>query len=124
MSPALELPYSSTMANPHEEKVTSARESARVLVEAIAADRKPRDLVTRAAIENAVAVMDHHRVDQRPGPGIKAEISKVDIGADNKPVNAHLGKRKKAPHIKGQHHLSRHGQHPKPGVEKIILMPL
>jgi dihydroxy-acid dehydratase len=53
----MSLPSSSTMANPHEEKVTSARESARVLVEAIAADRKPRDLVTRAAIENAVAVV-------------------------------------------------------------------
>ncbi len=53
----LSLPYSSTMANPHEEKVSSARESARVLVEAIAADRKPRDLVTREAIENAVSVV-------------------------------------------------------------------
>jgi dihydroxy-acid dehydratase len=53
----MSLPYSSTMANPHEEKVASARESARVLVDAIAADRKPRDLVTRAAIENAVAVV-------------------------------------------------------------------
>jgi dihydroxy-acid dehydratase len=53
----MSLPGSSTMANPHEEKVHSARESGRVLVEAIAADRKPRDLVTRAAIENAVSVV-------------------------------------------------------------------
>jgi dihydroxy-acid dehydratase len=53
----MSLPTSSTMANPHEEKVGSARESARVLLEAIAADRKPRDLVTRASIENAVAVV-------------------------------------------------------------------
>src|SRR5574339_629941 len=53
----MSLPYSSTMANPHEEKVASARESARVLVEAVKADRKPRDVVTRAAIENAVAVV-------------------------------------------------------------------
>src|SRR5689334_7209099 len=53
----LSLPYSSTMAYPHEEKVSSARESARVLLDAIAADRKPRDLVTREAIENAVAVV-------------------------------------------------------------------
>jgi len=53
----MSLPYSSTMANPHEEKVASARESARVLVEAVKADRKPRDLVTRASIENAIAVV-------------------------------------------------------------------
>ena len=53
----MSLPYSSTMANPHEEKVASARESARVLVEAVKDDRKPRDIVTREAIENAVAVI-------------------------------------------------------------------
>jgi dihydroxy-acid dehydratase len=53
----LSLPYSSTMANPHGEKVESARESARVLVEAIRRDLKPRDIVTREAIENAVAVI-------------------------------------------------------------------
>jgi dihydroxy-acid dehydratase len=53
----MSLPYSSTMANPHEEKVASARESARVLVEAVKADLKPRDIVTREAIENAVAVV-------------------------------------------------------------------
>jgi dihydroxy-acid dehydratase len=53
----MSLPYSSTMANPHEEKVASARESARVLVEAVKADRKPRDVVTRASIENAIAVV-------------------------------------------------------------------
>jgi len=53
----LSLPYSSTMANPHSEKVDSARESARVLVEAIKKDLKPRDIVTRKSIENAVAVI-------------------------------------------------------------------
>ena len=53
----LSLPYSSTMANPHEEKVDSARESARVLLEAIKKDLKPRDIVTRKSIENAVAVI-------------------------------------------------------------------
>jgi dihydroxy-acid dehydratase len=53
----MSLPGSSTMANPHEEKVASARESGRVLVEAIRADRKPRDVVTRASIENAIAVV-------------------------------------------------------------------
>ncbi len=51
------LPYSSTMANPHDEKMNSARESARVLIEAIKNDIKPRDIVTREAIENAVAVI-------------------------------------------------------------------
>ncbi len=51
----ISLPYSSTMANPHDEKFNSAKESARVLVEAIKKDIKPRDLVTRKSIENAVA---------------------------------------------------------------------
>ena len=53
----MSLPSSSTMANPHEEKVLSTRESARVLVEAVRNDLKPRDIVTRDAIENAVAVV-------------------------------------------------------------------
>jgi dihydroxy-acid dehydratase len=45
------------MANPHDEKQNSAKESARVLIEAIKKDIKPRDIVTRKAIENAVAVI-------------------------------------------------------------------
>lgn len=53
----MSLPYSSTMANVHQEKTDSAAESARVLVQAIAADLKPRDIVTRASLENAVAVV-------------------------------------------------------------------
>jgi dihydroxy-acid dehydratase len=53
----MSLPYSSTMANPHDEKENSARESAKVLLEAIRKDLKPRDIVTRQAIENAVAVI-------------------------------------------------------------------
>jgi dihydroxy-acid dehydratase len=53
----MSLPYSSTMANPHDEKVASAKESARVLIEAVKADLKPRDIVTRKSIENAVAVI-------------------------------------------------------------------
>jgi len=62
MSSAIEamgmsLPYSSTMANPHDEKQNSAKESAKVLIEAIRNDLKPRDIVTRKAIENAVAVV-------------------------------------------------------------------
>ena len=51
------LPYSSTMANPDDEKVGSAAESARVLVEAIKKDLKPRDIITRKSIENAVTVL-------------------------------------------------------------------
>jgi dihydroxy-acid dehydratase len=51
------LLYSSTMANPDDEKVGSAAESARVLVEAVKRDLKPRDIITRKSIENAVAVI-------------------------------------------------------------------
>ena len=51
------LPYSSTMANPDDEKVGSAAESARVLVEAVKRDLKPRDIITRKSIENAVSVI-------------------------------------------------------------------
>jgi dihydroxy-acid dehydratase len=53
----ISLPYSSTMANPHDEKVDSATESAKVLIEAIRQNIKPRDIVTRKSIENAVAVI-------------------------------------------------------------------
>jgi dihydroxy-acid dehydratase len=53
----LSLPYSSTMANVEGEKIESARESARVLARAVEADLKPRDIVTRESIENAVAVI-------------------------------------------------------------------
>ncbi|MEA3096394.1 dihydroxy-acid dehydratase [Caballeronia mineralivorans] len=53
----MSLMYSSTMANPDEEKVTSAAESARVLVEAVKADLKPRDIITKQSIENAVALI-------------------------------------------------------------------
>jgi dihydroxy-acid dehydratase len=51
------LPYSSTMANPDHEKVGSAAESARVLVEAVKRDLKPRDIITRKSIENAVSLI-------------------------------------------------------------------
>jgi len=53
----MSLPYSSTMANVEGEKIENTRESARVLVDAVKADRKPRDIVTKQAIENAVAVI-------------------------------------------------------------------
>ncbi|WP_298013346.1 dihydroxy-acid dehydratase [uncultured Castellaniella sp.] len=53
----MSLPYSSTMANVHQEKIDSAAESARVLLNAVKLDLKPRDIVTRKSIENAVAVI-------------------------------------------------------------------
>jgi dihydroxy-acid dehydratase len=53
----LSLPYSSTMAAEDEEKRESAAESMRVLVEAVKKDLKPRDIVTRKSIENAIAVI-------------------------------------------------------------------
>lgn len=53
----MSLLYSSTMANPDQEKVDSAAESARVLVEAIKHDIKPRDIITRQSIENAVSLI-------------------------------------------------------------------
>lgn len=53
----MSLPYSSSMANIHDEKTASAAESARVLLQAIERDIKPRDIVTRESIENAVAVV-------------------------------------------------------------------
>ena len=49
--------YSSTMANPDDEKTGSAAESARVLVEAVKKDIKPRDIITKQSIENAVALI-------------------------------------------------------------------
>jgi dihydroxy-acid dehydratase len=53
----LSLPYSSTEANVHDEKVESTRRAAVALVEAVKRDLKPRDIVTRQSIENAVAVI-------------------------------------------------------------------
>ncbi|MEY2777439.1 MAG: dihydroxy-acid dehydratase 1 [Pseudomonadota bacterium] len=53
----MSLPYSSTMANEDGEKIESAAESARVLVEAIKKGIKPRDIITRKSIENAVSVI-------------------------------------------------------------------
>ncbi len=48
---------SSQMAAPDAEKADSAADSARVLVNAIKKDIKPRDIVTRKSIENAVALI-------------------------------------------------------------------
>ncbi len=51
------LPYSSTLANEDGEAVSMAAEAARVLVDAVRNGRKPRDIITRKSIENAVSVI-------------------------------------------------------------------
>jgi dihydroxy-acid dehydratase len=48
---------SSQMAAPDPEKADSAAASARVLVDAVKRDLKPRDIITRKSIENAIAVV-------------------------------------------------------------------
>ncbi len=48
---------SSQMASPDPEKADSAAASARVLVEAIKSNLKPRDIITRKSIENAIALV-------------------------------------------------------------------
>ena len=53
----MSLPYSSTMANPHDEIEESAKQAAKAVYEAVRIDLKPRDIVTRKSIENAVAVI-------------------------------------------------------------------
>ncbi|HBH73684.1 MAG TPA: dihydroxy-acid dehydratase [Synechococcales bacterium UBA10510] len=53
----LSLPYSSTMAAEDHEKSDSAARSAEVLVEAIAKDIRPRQLITRESLENAISVI-------------------------------------------------------------------
>ena len=48
---------SSQMASPDAEKADSAAESARVLVQAVHNNLRPRDIITRKSIENAVALV-------------------------------------------------------------------
>src|SRR5207344_765411 len=48
---------SSQMASPDAEKADSSAESARVLVEAVKKNLKPRDIITRKSIENAIALV-------------------------------------------------------------------
>jgi dihydroxy-acid dehydratase len=62
MSSAIEalgmsLPYSSTMAAEDEEKAESAAASARALARAIESGLRPRQIMTREAFENAIAVV-------------------------------------------------------------------
>jgi dihydroxy-acid dehydratase len=53
----MSLPYSSTMAAEDAEKADSAAESAEVLAQAIRRQILPRDILTRRAFENAIAVV-------------------------------------------------------------------
>ncbi len=53
----MSLPYSSTMAAEDDEKRVSAARSAEALVDAIKQQIRPRDIITRKSIENAIAVI-------------------------------------------------------------------
>ena len=53
----MSLPYASTQANVQDEIVATTRQAATVLVEAVKNNLKPRDIVTKKSIENAVAVI-------------------------------------------------------------------
>src|SRR5688572_1860579 len=53
----MSLPYSSTMAAEDEEKRESAAQSMEALVEAVKKGLKPKDIVTKKSIENAIAVV-------------------------------------------------------------------
>jgi dihydroxy-acid dehydratase len=53
----MSLPYASTMANVEDPIVAHTQAAARALVEAVKADLKPRDIVTRKSLDNAVAVI-------------------------------------------------------------------
>jgi len=53
----MSLPGSSCMANVEDEVVGAAARAAEAVVNAVKLDLKPRDIVTREAIENAVAVI-------------------------------------------------------------------
>jgi dihydroxy-acid dehydratase len=53
----MSLLYSSTQANPDQEKVDSTAEATRVLLEAVKNNLRPSDIITRKSIENAVSLI-------------------------------------------------------------------
>jgi dihydroxy-acid dehydratase len=53
----MSLPFSSTMAAEDHEKIVSTEDSARALLGAVKNNIRPRDIVTRRSIENAVSVI-------------------------------------------------------------------
>ncbi len=52
----MSLPYSSTMSNEDDEKVQSAKDSAKALMNLVTKNIKTRDILTRKAIENGITV--------------------------------------------------------------------
>jgi len=53
----MSLLWSSTMANPDDEKTDSTRAATRVLIAAVQNNLRPSEIITRAAIENAVSLV-------------------------------------------------------------------
>ena len=53
----MSLLYSSTMSNIDEEKQVSTADSAKLLLNAVEANRRPSDIITRQSIENAVSLI-------------------------------------------------------------------
>ncbi len=53
----MSLLYSSTQANPDQDKVDSTVEAARVLVQAVQNDLRPSAIITRRSIENAISLI-------------------------------------------------------------------
>ena len=53
----MSLPYSSTMAAEDADKAQSSTDSGRALMQLVVSDLKPRDILTRRAFENAIAVV-------------------------------------------------------------------
>jgi len=53
----MSLLYSSTQANPDQDKVDSTAEAARVLIRAVRNNLRPSDIITRKSIENAVTLI-------------------------------------------------------------------
>jgi dihydroxy-acid dehydratase len=53
----MSLPFASTMANVEDPIMAHTQAAARALVEAVKANLKPRDIVTKKSIENAVALI-------------------------------------------------------------------
>jgi len=51
------MPYSSTIANEDGEAIENAAAAARTVVEAVRKNLRPRDIITRKSIENAVSVI-------------------------------------------------------------------
>ena len=80
---------SSQMASPDPEKADSAAESARVLVEAIKRDLKPRDIITRKSIENAIALVMATGGSTNAVLHYLAIASAAEVAVDDRRLRAH-----------------------------------